>query len=38
MSCGRSTILRYAPCIWYSLTHVLQQSVFSPNSPSVRYT
>ena len=29
---GRSTIRRYAPCIWYSLTHVLQQSRASPNS------
>ena len=32
MERGRSTIRRYAPCIWYSLTHVLQQSRASPNS------
>lgn len=32
MDRGRSTIRRYAPCIWYSLTHVLQQSRASPNS------
>ena len=32
MERGRSTIRRYAPCIWYSLTQVLQQSRVSPSS------